>query len=145
MYAFIETGIGAGNLLGGFLIGLIGARFAKGRMVIVGYTVWGLLTFLLALSVNIGAVLGLAFGSGIANMMFVIPSQTMFQERTPADMLGRVIGLRFAIVYGSMTLAMALGGLLGEAVGVGPVLAVFGVLTMLAGLAGLLVPAVRNA
>ena len=25
------------------------------------------------------------FGSGIANMVFVIPSQTMFQERTPPE------------------------------------------------------------
>ena len=36
-YGFLETGIGIGNLIGGFAIGLIGARFAKGRMVIVGY------------------------------------------------------------------------------------------------------------
>ena len=35
-YGFLETGIGLGNLIGGFAIGLIGARFAKGRMVIVG-------------------------------------------------------------------------------------------------------------
>jgi MFS family permease len=85
------------------------------------------------------------FGSGIANMVFVIPSQTMFQERTPPDMLGRVIGFRFALVFGSMTLAMALGGFLAQVAGAAPVIGVFGVLTMVAGLAGLLVPAVRNA
>ena len=38
-YAFIETAIGVGNLLGGFVIGLLGARIAKGRMVIGGYVV----------------------------------------------------------------------------------------------------------
>ena len=32
---------GAGNLIGGFVIGLIGARLAKGRMIIAGYAVWG--------------------------------------------------------------------------------------------------------
>ena len=41
-YAFIETAIGVGNLLGGFVIGLLGARIAKGRMVIGGYAVYGL-------------------------------------------------------------------------------------------------------
>ena len=41
VYAFLETGIGLGNLVGGFLIGLVGLRFAKGRMVIAGYTAWG--------------------------------------------------------------------------------------------------------
>ena len=40
-YGFLETGIGVGNLIGGFLIGLVGARFAKGRMVIAGYAAWG--------------------------------------------------------------------------------------------------------
>jgi hypothetical protein len=78
-------------------------------------------------------------------MIFVIPSQTMFQERTPADMLGRVIGFRFALVFGSMTIAMAVSGVLAQIAGVGPVLAVFGVMTMLTGLAGLFVPAVRDA
>ena len=42
VYAFIETGVGAGNLIGGFLIGLVGMRFAKGQMVIAGYTFFGL-------------------------------------------------------------------------------------------------------
>jgi hypothetical protein len=60
-------------------------------------------------------------------------------------MLGRVVGFRFSLVFGSMTIAMALSGLLAEAAGVGTVLAVFGFMTMLAGLAGLFVPAVRDA
>ena len=145
VYAFIETGVGAGNLIGGFFIGLIGMRFAKGHMVIAGYAVWGGLIFLLAMSGNIWLALGFAFGSGIANMVFVIPSQTLFQERTPPGLMGRVVGFRFALVFGSMTLAMALGGVLAEVIGVTAVLAGFGLITMATGLAGLLVPAVRNA
>jgi hypothetical protein len=60
-------------------------------------------------------------------------------------MMGRVLGLRFSVVFGSMTLAMGLGGILGEQFGAGPVMGVFGVVTAAAGLAGLLVPAVRDA
>jgi MFS family permease len=144
-YGFLETGIGIGNLVGGFIIGVIGAHLARGKTVIVGYTLWGACVALLALTGNLAVALGLMFGSGIANMVFVIPSQTMFQERTPPDMLGRVIGFRFALVFGSMTLAMALGGVLAQVAGAAPVIGVFGLLTMFAGLAGLLVPAVRNA
>ena len=105
-YGFLETGIGVGNLIGGFVIGLIGARFAKGRMVIVGYAAWGLLIFLFAMSNNLGVAIGLSFGQGVANMVFIIPSQTLFQERTPAALMGRVVGFRFALVFGSMTIAM---------------------------------------
>jgi DHA3 family macrolide efflux protein-like MFS transporter len=144
-YGFLETGIGLGNLVGGFAIGLIGTRFAKGRMVIAGYVTLGLLMFLFALSGNLAVAIGLAFGQGVSNMVFIIPSQTLFQERTPPDMMGRVVGLRFALVFGSMTLAMLLGSIFAQIVGPGPVIAVFGLTTVMAGVAGWLVPAVRDA
>ena len=144
-YGFLETGIGLGNLIGGFAVGLVGTRFMKGRMVIVGYTMWGLFILLFALSNNLGVAIGLALGQGVANMIFIIPSQTLFQERTPSALMGRVVGFRFALVFGSMTIAMLLGSVLGQVFGPGPVMAVFGVVTIGAGLAGLLVPAVRDA
>ena len=144
-YGFLETGIGLGNLIGGFAVGLIGARFAKGRMVIAGYALWGLLILLFALSNNLGIAIGLAFGQGVANMIFIIPSQTLFQERTPAALMGRVVGFRFALVFGSMTIAMLLGSVFGQVFGPGPVMAAFGLVTIAAGLIGLVVPAVRDA
>ena len=103
VYGFLETGIGVGNLIGGFVIGLIGWRFGRGRMVIIGYVVWGLLLTLLALTGNVGVAIGLTVGQGIGNMIFVIPSQTLFQERTPPNLMGRVVSFRFALVLGSMT------------------------------------------
>ena len=144
-YGFVETAIGVGSLIGGFLVGLLGTHFAKGRMVILGYALFGLFIFLFALSGNIAVAIGLAFGQGAANMIFVIPSQTLFQERTPSALMGRVVGFRFALVFGSMTVAMLLGSILGEVFGPGPVMAAFGLVTVAAGLAGLLVPAVRDA
>ena len=44
LFGFIEGGQGLGSLVGGFLIGLVGVRFAKGRMIIAGYTVSGCCT-----------------------------------------------------------------------------------------------------
>ena len=144
-YGFLETGLGVGNLIGGFVIGLIGARFAKGRMVIVGYAFWGLLIVFFALTNNLAVAIGLSFGLGVANMIFIIPSQTLFQERTPPELMGRVVGIRFALVFGSMTIAMLLGSVLGQVLGPGVVIGAFGLVTMAAGLAGWLVPAVRHA
>ncbi|HET7703977.1 MAG TPA: MFS transporter [Candidatus Limnocylindrales bacterium] len=144
-YAFLETSIGVGNLLGGFVIGLVGMRLAKGRMVIAGYVLWGLFLIAFALSGSFPLSLGILFGAGIANMVFVIPSQTLFQQRTPQELIGRVVGFRFALVFGSMTLAMALGGILGQVIGIVPVLVVSGIVTILAGLSGLLVPGMRDA
>jgi DHA3 family macrolide efflux protein-like MFS transporter len=145
VYGFIEGSQGAGNLVGGFLIGLVGIRFAKGRMIIAGYTFLGLFTTLMALSGNLGVVLAIAFGIGVANMVFIIPSQTLFQERTPAHLIGRVVGFRFSLVFGAMTLSIGFGGIVAELLGVTTVLAAAGVVTMIAGLAGWFVPAVRDA
>ncbi len=145
VYALMEAGLGVGNLVGGFLIGLIGGRFGKGRLVIVGYAVNGACLVGLGLTGNVPAAIGLAVGIGVANMVYVIPSQTLFQQRTPRDMIGRVVGLRFSLVFGSLTVAMAASGFLANAIGVTTVLIVFGALTVAAGLGGLLVPALRDA
>lgn len=144
-YGFLEAAIGVGNLIGGFAIGYLGSRFARGKTVIVGYVALGACVVVLGLVGNLGLAISLMFGIGVANMVFVIPSQTMFQERTPGEMLGRVVGFRSALVFGSMTIAMAASGLLAASVGTAAVLIVFGLTTVLAGLAGLLVPAVRDA
>ncbi|MGZ9160543.1 MAG: MFS transporter [Candidatus Limnocylindrales bacterium] len=145
VYAFIEGAQASGNLVGGFVVGLIAARVAKGRMVIVGYAAFGLLTTWMALTQNVALVLAIGFGIGVANMVFIIPSQTLFQERTPQDLIGRVIGFRFALVFGAMTLSIGLGGILAEVVGSVPVIAVFGMVSLVAGLSGWFVPAVRDA
>ena len=155
IYGFLETGIGVGSLIGGFVVGLIGARFAKGKLIIVGYTLMGLCMAVLGLTDELVIALAVMFGAGVANMIYVIPSQTLFQERTPGEMMGRVIGFRFALVFGAMTIAMGTGGILAEFLPVGVVIGTFGVLTAGAsrpsrsaagaGLVGLLVPAIRDA
>jgi MFS family permease len=144
-YSFIEGSIGAGNLIGGFVIGLLGSRLPLGRLVILGYVATGLAIAAMAASGSLWLAVGLAFGAGVGNLAFVIPSQTLVQRRTPPELMGRVLGLRFSLVFGSMTIAMGIGGVLGQVFGAAPVIGVFGLVTVAAGLAGLLVPAVRDA
>ncbi|MEO8230637.1 MAG: MFS transporter [Chloroflexota bacterium] len=145
LYALMEAGLGLGNLVGGLVVGILGARLAKGRLVILGYATYGLCIVGLGLTGNVAAALGLAVGVGVSNMVFVIPSQTLFQQRTPGDMIGRVVGLRFSLVFASLAIAMGISGFLVTAFGVSTVLIAFGALTSAAGLAGLLVPALRDA
>jgi MFS family permease len=144
-YGFIEMAIGIGNLLGGFVIGLVGTRVAKGRMVIIGYVVYGACVAALALTGNLGIALALTLGMGVANMIFVIPTQALFMERTPNEMMGRVIAFRFSAVFGSMTIAMAVGGLMSDILGPSTVFAIFGLLTVVAGIAGLFSRPLREA
>jgi hypothetical protein len=143
-YAALDGAIGLGNLLGGFVMGVLTARIRRGWLIGAGYLAMGLATALLAATGNVLAATALMFGSGVANMVFVIPTQTIFQERTPETMLGRVIGFRFSVVFGAITLAMGVSGYLATVVGVAAVFALFGGLTAVAGVVALLHPAIRD-
>jgi hypothetical protein len=145
VYALLEAAVGIGSLVGGFVVGLVGMRLARGRMVIVGFTLYGACVAGLGLTGNVALALGLMAGCGIANMVYVIPSQTLFQERTPAYLIGRVVSFRFALVTASMSAAMAGAGLLAAGAGVSTVLVASGVVTAATGLAGLFTRSVRDA
>ena len=79
-------------------------------------------------------------------MVFVIPTQALFMERTPNDMIGRVIAFRFSAVFGSMTHRDGRGRHHERRAGPrARSSAIFGILTMVAGLAGLLSRPLREA
>ena len=54
------------------------------------------------------------FLSGAFNMVFIIPTVTLFQELTPQRLMGRVVSSRQALVFGSIAASMALSGLAGR-------------------------------
>jgi MFS family permease len=144
-YAAIDTAIGVGNLLGGLAVGVVSARLRKGRLVVGGFIAMGLTYIVLGLTGNVLIALAAATANGIANLVYIIPTQTIFIERTPLALMGRVVALRSSLVFGAMTAAMGISGALAESVPVGLVIAGFGVLTTLGGVVGALLPAVRDA
>jgi MFS family permease len=144
-YALIEAAIGVGNLAGGFVIGAIGARLRKGWLVVVGFLVMGASTIVLGLTSNELLAVGASISIGIFNLVYVIPSQTLFAERTPPGMMGRVVAIRSSLVLGAMTGAMAVCSGLAETVDAGLIIAFTGLLTVLAGVAAAFMPAVRDA
>jgi MFS family permease len=143
-YAAIETAIGLGNLLGGLAIGVIGMRLRKGWLIAGGFIAMGLATASLGLTHNELLAIVAALAIGIANLVYVIPTQTLFGEQTPANLLGRVVSFRSSLVFGAMTAAMAVSGLLAETMPVGFVLAGFGLVTAFCGVLAAALPAVRN-
>ena len=144
-YAVIEAAIGIGNLIGGFVVGAIGARLRKGWLVIAGFAVMGLATILFGLTSNEILAVGAAIVIGAFNLVYVIPSQTLFGELVPTGLMGRVIAIRSSIVMGALTGAMAVSAGLAELVDVGVIIAVSGGLTVLAALLATALPAVRDA
>jgi MFS family permease len=144
-YAVIEAAIGLGNLAGGFVVGAIGARLRKGWLVVTGFAIMGLATIVMGLTSNDVLAVAAAVVIGIFNLVYVIPSQTLFAERTPTGLMGRVVAMRSSIVMGALTGAMAVCSGLADHVDAGVIIAATGVLTVLAAIIAAWLPAVRDA
>ena len=144
-YGFFEMAMGAGLLGGGLVLGGLAERLPKGPAIIAAFTGFGVALVALSATGNLVAALALAAAVGIANAAFVVPSQTLFQQRTPSMMLGRVVAIRLALVSAALAVAMATSGGFAQAFGLRPILAVCGGLTATVGLAGLAVRSIRRA
>jgi MFS family permease len=144
-YAAIDAAIGVGNLIGGFVVGAIGARLRKGRMVVGGFVAMGLGVIVMGLTQSIVVALAASFVVGVFNLVYVIPTQALFAELVPEGFMGRVVAFRSSLVFGAMTLSMAVSSVAAEHVPVGTVIAASGGITLAAGLIGALLPAVRDA
>ncbi|MFI5261613.1 MAG: MFS transporter [Candidatus Limnocylindrales bacterium] len=144
-YTALETAIGVGNLVGGLAVGVIGNRFAKGWLVAVGLIVSGLGVVIIGLTASVWLAVGACVMTGVANLLYVVPTQTLFAELTPPGLMGRVVSFRSGLVYGSMTVGMGISGLLAQIMPVGWVLSAFGALTVACGMLALLLPAMRDA
>jgi MFS family permease len=144
-YAAIETAIGVGNLVGGFVVGAVGARLRKGWLVVAGFVVMGLATVVFGLTSNELLAISAAVVIGVFNLVYVIPTQTLFAERTPEGYMGRVIAFRSSLVMGALTGSMAVSSALADPLGAGVVIAGAGIITVAAGVVAALLPAVRDA
>jgi MFS family permease len=144
-YSLLMSAIGVGSVVGGIFVGQLGRRTPKGLLAIIGFVCVGLAMIGVGLTDDLFLALGLYFIIGIANVVYLVANVTLFQERTPQTLMGRVIATRQALVFGVIAVSMVVTGGLADLVGAAPVLIGAGVLSAAAGLAGLLIPAMRQA
>jgi MFS family permease len=144
-YGWIMAALGLGSVVGGLVIGSFATRTPKGPMTIAGFILLGLSLVVAGLVRDAYAAIGLFFMVGVANMLYLVPTITLFQERTPQRLFGRVVSSRQALTFGAMALSQGLAGYLAGIIGSAEVLMLGGALIAVAGAAGIFVPAMRNA
>lgn len=144
-YGWMMASLGLGSVIGGLFIGAFAARAPKGPMTILGFISMGLALIAIGLTRHPYVAVGLYFAVGVANMLFLVPTITLFQERTPQRLFGRVVSTRQALTLGAMAVSMGVAGWLAGLIGAASVLMLGGVMVAVAGLGGLLVPAMRDA
>jgi len=145
MYSLLLTAIAVGSVLAGIAVGAIGDRLPKGPLVIAGFIGMGLSLVVAGLVTDPVLAMVAFFFTGAMNMLFIIPTVTLFQQRTPQRLMGRVVSSRQALVFGSIAASMALSGWLAGIIGAAMVLIVSGAICASAGFIGIGVPSMRNA
>jgi MFS family permease len=145
MYALLLTAIAVGSVGAGIVVGAIGDRLPKGPMVIVGFIGMGVALALAGLVTDPIIAIVAFFAVGAFNMVFIIPTVTLFQELTPQRLMGRVVSSRQALVFGSIATSMALSGYFAGIIGPAQVLVISGAICAAAGAIGILIPSMRGA
>jgi MFS family permease len=143
-FAIAEASLALGALIGSLVVQPLTARIRKGRMLILGFACYGLMLVLLSLVSRIDLALLVFAGMGIANVAFYVPNVTAAQELSPANLRGRVIGARIALVNLSWLPVIALAGSLADVYPVAFLFAFAGLSTVLVALAGAFIPVVRD-
>lgn len=144
-YGWLMSSLGLGSVVGGLAIGAFATRAPKGPMTIAGFILLGVAMVGTGFTTNPFIAIGLFFVMGAANLLYLVPTITLFQERTPTRLFGRVVSTRQALTFGAMAISMGLAGWLSGIIGPASVLMLGGALVAAAGLLGLLIPSMRDA
>lgn len=144
LYAGSEAAIAVGAVIGSALLPRLLRNVPKGRALILGFAATGMVIVLIANAPSYAVALAFFLILGYTNVLFFVPTVTILQEATPQEFVARVFGARIAITNLSWLPIILLGGLIGDAVGVGFFLGVAGLVTLAAALTAAFIPAIRD-
>ena len=145
VFGIFEATIGAGYLVGSIGVAMAATRFPKGVAMSVGLAIMGaaMVTVAVAPTVWLATVPFLIVG--VANAVVLIAIDTYVQEVVPQDVLGRVLGARFALTQGTFAVSVLVGGALAGVFEVRALFIVAGILVAVPGIIALFVREIRNA
>jgi len=135
-FGALITVIGIGTIAGAALLARFGQKKSRLLIVIVGIFGTGTGVFLLALATNsfMAVVSSLAMGSTVS--LILVPSQTVVQEETPHDMIGRVSSTQLSLMTLAQLIGVALSGKLAAWLGIRQLYFVLSVALLLIAISG---------
>lgn len=141
---FMLSAFGAGAVVGALSYGFLGKRLSRRSIFVGAFIIVGLGLVVLALRPPFIVVLIANFIAGLAAGPINPLLMTVFQERIPPNLRGRVFGMATAIALIAAPLGMVAAGFLVERFSVGATLLGIAVIYLLVTLYGLFNPALRE-
>jgi MFS family permease len=143
-YGGMLGAFGGGMFLGTVLYGSFGYRLPPHATMSIGLFLSSLPVYTLLLSRSLNAALVSFALMGFAMGPSATLAMTVFQQRTPPELRGRVFGARLALSMASVTFGTLVTGLLIERIGLMPTIAIIAVLYFLTCSASLILPGMRQ-
>jgi MFS family permease len=146
-YGALTSSIGIGAVIGALAIAWSSARIrARGRLMLVGGTAFGILLVLFAASRSLGLSMVLLGLAGFAMIVNNALGNTLLQTAAPDHLRGRIMGFYSFVFVGMAPFGAFLFGVVAEHVGVPATLAAGGAIVALAVMiAAWTVPEIRTA
>jgi MFS family permease len=117
-FGLISAMIGVGLIVGTQTVNAVAKGLSKKHVALSGIFGLSFATFVLA-SFKTSLLAGASmFGIGFAIAFIVVPAQTLMQQETPPDMLGRVSSSFMAVFSLSQLLGLVLSGSLADMIGI---------------------------
>jgi predicted MFS family arabinose efflux permease len=117
-FGLISAMVGVGLIAGTQLVNAIAKGFSKKHVALAGLFGLAFATFILALFQTAWLAGVSMFALGFAIAFIVVPAQTLMQQETPHEMLGRVSSSFMAVFSLSQLLGLVLSGSLANWIGV---------------------------
>lgn len=117
-FGVLNTMIGVGMIIGTQLVTRFGRHIAKQNLVVYGLAIMGAAVLITA---TFGLIATTALGMlvmGFGAAFIMISAQTLVQQETPKDMLGRVMSSFMSVNATSQVIAMFLAGPIAERAGI---------------------------
>jgi MFS family permease len=143
-FGIAEGAIAAGAVASGLLIAPALARIPKGRLLLAGFAIYGVVLIALAFAPTFEIAVVLFALGGVVNVLFYVSNVTISQELTPPNLRARVFGARIAVLNLSWLPVIIASGVSADLVGVPVLIAVAGAATLVCALIGALIPIIRD-
>ena len=117
-YGWIMSSVSLGTFLGALFMGSVGIIKNRRRWILVAVAAVSILTMCLPSARLFPLAVAVLFGIGFSLPVANIPIATVFQERVPDHLRGRVFGARNILAQSLTPISTALGGMAADVIGV---------------------------
>lgn len=117
-FGWIMSSVSLGTFLGAIFMGSVGIIRNRRRWILVAVAALSILTMCLPSARFFPLAMAVLFGIGFSLPVANIPIATVFQERVPNNLRGRVFGARNFLAQSLSPISTALGGMVADIIGV---------------------------